>query len=147
MNKPIRPFTRKVSGLFCCPKGDDFIPCPHFKITITKRSNRQSAVAGAAYQSGESLFSEYDQKQKAYTDKKGIAYTEIMLPTNAPPEYSDRANKYDLLKHPKYHLTSDADERNIFNIEKYLSHKLKVKPTDIVEIYDCTIEDTNEAAE
>ena len=59
------------------------------------------------------------------------------------------SNKYDLLKHPKYYLTSDADEKNIFNIEKYLSHKLKVKPTDTVEVYDCTqtIEDTNEAAE
>lgn len=59
------------------------------------------------------------------------------------------SNKYDLLKHPKYYLTSDADERNTFNIEKYLSHKLKVKPTDTVEVYDCTetIEDTNEAAE
>ena len=33
------------------------IPCPHFKITIVKRSQGQSAVAGAAYQSGERLFS------------------------------------------------------------------------------------------
>ena len=40
------------------------IPCPHFKITIVKRSQGQSAVAGAAYQSGERLFSEYDQKTK-----------------------------------------------------------------------------------
>lgn len=32
---------------------------PHFEIKITKRSKRQSAVAGAAYQSGENLFSEY----------------------------------------------------------------------------------------
>src|SRR5699024_612438 len=29
------------------------IPCPHFQITITQRSKGQSAVAGAAYQSGE----------------------------------------------------------------------------------------------
>ena len=59
------------------------------------------------------------------------------------------SNKYDLLKHPKYYLTSDADEKNVFNVEKYLSHKLKVKPTDTVEVYDCTqtIEDTNEAAD
>ena len=67
------------------------MPCSHFTITITQRSKRQSAVAGAAYQSGEPLFSEYDQDRKSYSEKKGIAYTEIMLPTNAPPEYSDRA--------------------------------------------------------
>ncbi|MFR4783756.1 MAG: MobA/MobL family protein [Pilosibacter sp.] len=43
-----------------------------------------------AYQSGEKLFSEYDQKMKDYTRKRGIVYTEIMLPANAPPEYADR---------------------------------------------------------
>ena len=40
------------------------MPCPHHDIKIVQRSNRQSAVAAAAYQSGERLFSEYDQKQK-----------------------------------------------------------------------------------
>ena len=66
------------------------MPCPHFKITITQRSHGQSAVAGAAYQSGEKLYSEYDRKTKSYSEKKGIVYTEIILPPNAPPEYSDR---------------------------------------------------------
>jgi hypothetical protein len=47
-------------------------------------------VAGAAYQSGEKLYSEYDRKTKSYSEKKGIVYTEIILPPNAPPEYSDR---------------------------------------------------------
>ena len=66
------------------------IPCPHFQITITQRSKGQSAVAGAAYQSGEKLFSDYDQKTKNYSGKRGILYTEIMLPSNAPPEYANR---------------------------------------------------------
>ena len=42
------------------------MPCPHFDVKIIQRSKRQSAVASAAYQSGERLFSEYDQKQKYY---------------------------------------------------------------------------------
>ena len=66
------------------------IPCPHFKITIVKRSQGQSAVAGAAYQSGERLFSEYDQKTKFYNKKKELVHAEIMLPSHAPPEYADR---------------------------------------------------------
>lgn len=66
------------------------MPCPHFKITITQRSRGQSAVAGAAYQSGEKLFSENDLKWKSYVEKQGIVYTEIMLPAHAPLEYSDR---------------------------------------------------------
>ena len=67
------------------------IPCPHFKITIVKRSQGQSAVAGAAYQSGERLFSEYDQKTKFYNKKKELVHAEIMLPSHAPPGYADRA--------------------------------------------------------
>ena len=47
------------------------------------------------------------------------------------------SNKYDLTKHPKYSLTSDADEKNLFDIEKYLSHRLKIRSTDTVEVYDC----------
>ena len=45
------------------------MPCPHHDIKIIQRSNHQSAVASAAYQSGERLFSEYDQKQKYYSHK------------------------------------------------------------------------------
>lgn len=67
------------------------MPCPHFSITITQRSHGQSAVAGAAYQSGEKLYSEYDRKWKFYAKKQGIVYTEIMLPANAPPAFSDRS--------------------------------------------------------
>ena len=46
------------------------MPVPHFNIKITQRSKGNSAVAGAAYQAGEKLFSEYDQKTKNYTCKK-----------------------------------------------------------------------------
>ena len=35
------------------------MPCLRHDIKIVQRSNRQSAVAAAAYQSGERLFSEY----------------------------------------------------------------------------------------
>ena len=66
------------------------MPNPHFNVSITQRSRGQSAVAGAAYQSGDRLFSEYDQKYKDYSRKQGIVYTEIMLPSNAPPEFSNR---------------------------------------------------------
>ena len=66
------------------------MPNPHFNITITKRSAGRSAVAGAAYQSGTKLFSEYDQKNKDYSNRNDVVYTRILLPANAPPEYADR---------------------------------------------------------
>ena len=74
------------------------IPCPHFKITIVKRSQGQSAVAGAAYQSGERLFSEYNQKTKFYNKKKELVHAEIMLPTHAPPGYVDRATLWNAVE-------------------------------------------------
>ena len=46
------------------------MPCPHNKITLVKRSQLQSAVAAAAYQSGEKLFCEYDQQVKHYPEKR-----------------------------------------------------------------------------
>ena len=68
------------------------MPVPHLNIRIVQRSKGSSAVAGAAYQAGEKLFSEYDQKHKDHRRKQHeVVYTEIMLPTNAPPEYADRA--------------------------------------------------------
>ena len=60
------------------------------EITIVQRSQRQSAVAAAAYQSGEKLFCEYDQQVKHYPEKRGIVHNEILLPANAPQEYADR---------------------------------------------------------
>ena len=66
------------------------MPCPHNEITIVQRSQRQSAVAAAAYQSGEKLFCEYDQQVKHYPEKRGIVHNEILLPANAPRSYADR---------------------------------------------------------
>ena len=74
------------------------IPCPHFKISIVKRSQGQSVVAGAAYQSGERLFSEYDQKTKFYNKKKELVHAEIMLPPHAPSGYADRATLWNAVE-------------------------------------------------
>lgn len=66
------------------------MPCPDFDVSIVKRSEGRSAVAAAAYQSGSRLYSEYDQKWKDYTGKREVVHEEVMLPSNAPPEYADR---------------------------------------------------------
>ena len=51
------------------------MPVPHLNIKIVQRSKGKSAVAGAAYQAGEKLFSEYDQQWKNHTYKKEVVYT------------------------------------------------------------------------
>ncbi|MBO5500661.1 MAG: MobA/MobL family protein, partial [Clostridia bacterium] len=46
---------------------------------------------GASYYLGQKLYSEYDHEWKyPHSDPKRVRYTEVMLPSNAPPEYADR---------------------------------------------------------
>ncbi len=48
-------------------------------------------MAGAAYQSGEKLFSEYDRRTKSYAYKNPEELTKgILLPANAPRAYENR---------------------------------------------------------
>ena len=62
----------------------------HFHVTQIKRSAGQSAIASAAYRSGEKLHSEYYGEDSDYTRKGGVICSEILLPPHAPPEYTDR---------------------------------------------------------
>ncbi len=87
---------------------------PHFNVSITQRSRGQSAVAGDAYQSGNRLFSEYDQKYKDYSRKQGIVYTEIMLPSNAPPEFADRGTLWNAAEEIEKQWNSQLARRFIF---------------------------------
>ena len=62
----------------------------HFHVTQIKRSAGQSAIASAAYRSGEKLHSEYYGEDSDYTKKGGVICSEILLPPYAPPSFSDR---------------------------------------------------------
>ena len=46
------------------------------------------------------------------------------------------SDKYDITRHPNYRYTSDFDERNAFDIEKYLSTTLRPKKDEVYESYD-----------
>ena len=46
------------------------------------------------------------------------------------------SNKYDLTQHPNYKLTGDYDKKNLFDIEKFLDHRLKLKPSDVYDVVD-----------
>ena len=97
---------------------------PHFEIKITKRSKRQSAVAGAAYQSGENLFSEYDQKHKDYRKKEGVVYTEIMLPSHAPPEYADREQLWNAVEAVENQWNSQLARRFVLALPREVPEEL-----------------------
>ena len=46
------------------------------------------------------------------------------------------SDKYDITKHPNYKYLSDANPKNAFDIEKFLSTKLKLKSEEEFEVFD-----------
>ena len=51
------------------------------------------------------------------------------------------SNKYDITKHPNYRYLSDANPKNNFNIEKYLSTQLRMKPDEVYQVYEVDASD------
>jgi len=95
------------------------MPVPHLEIRIVQRSKGSSAVAGAAYQAGEKLFSEYDQKSKDHRRKQPeVLYTEIMFPANAPPEYADRATLWNAVEEVEKQWNSQLARRFILALPR-----------------------------
>ena len=48
------------------------------------------------------------------------------------------SDKYDITKHPNYRFTSDFDERNAFDVQEYLQHRLKLKENEEYAVYETT---------
>ena len=48
------------------------------------------------------------------------------------------SNKYDITKHPLYKYLSDYDKKNAFDIERFLSTRLKPKSDEVYDVYEIT---------
>ena len=46
------------------------------------------------------------------------------------------SDKYDITKHPNYKYLSDADPKNSFDVEKYMSRRLKLKADEEYDVYE-----------
>ena len=57
----------------------------------------------------------------------------IMQLRGVRPFFSD---KYDITKHKRYKELSDYDEKNLFDVEVFLSTKLRMKKSQVVETHD-----------
>lgn len=62
----------------------------HCSIKIISRAGGRSAVASAAYRSGEKLYNDETGIIHDFTKKGGVIINEIMLPANAPERYEER---------------------------------------------------------
>ena len=56
------------------------------------------------------------------------------------------SDKFDITKHPNYKYLSDASPKNNFDIEKYLSTRLKTKADDVYEVYEVDASDESATA-
>ena len=46
------------------------------------------------------------------------------------------SDKYDITKHPNFKYTADASDKNAFDIEAFLSTRLKLKPSEVCDVYE-----------
>ena len=70
----------------------------HLSVKIISRSAGRSAVAAAAYRSGDTLTNEWDGITHDYSKKHWIEHTEILLPSNAPKEFKDRSTLWNAVE-------------------------------------------------
>ena len=99
----------------------------HFTVDQTKRSEGQSAIASAAYRSGEKLYSEYYGEYSDYTRKGGVICSEILLPPHAPPEYADRQTLWNAVekaergKNAQLAYSFEISLQNEFSLEENIA--------------------------
>ncbi len=70
----------------------------HLSIKMISRGKGKSAVAAAAYRSGEKIISDYDGITHDYTRKRGVVMTEILLPRNAPIRFYNRSRLWNAVE-------------------------------------------------
>ena len=70
----------------------------HLEAKIISRGTGRSAVAAAAYMGCDVITNEYDGVTHDYTRKGGLVWEHIFLPSQAPPEWSDRATLWNAVE-------------------------------------------------
>lgn len=70
----------------------------HFEAKMISRGTGCSVVAAAAYASCSKIYNDYDGMMHDYTRKHGCVYSEIFLPSNAPPEWQDRTELWNAVE-------------------------------------------------
>jgi type IV secretion system protein VirD4 len=56
------------------------------------------------------------------------------------------SNKFDITQHKNYRHLSDANQKNEFDIEKFLSHRLKPKQDEAYNVFEVDVSEEDEAA-
>mgnify|MGYP000894495336 FL=1 len=93
----------------------------HFSVNIISRGKGKSAVASAAYISGEKIKNEWDGVTHDYTRKQGVISKEIFLPDHAPKEYKDRKTLWNSVELFEKNSNAQLTRNFIISLPKELS--------------------------
>lgn len=93
----------------------------HFSVNIISRGKGKSAVASAAYISGEKIKNEWDGVTHDYTKKQGVISKEIYLPDHAPEKYKDRKTLWNSVELFEKNSNAQLARNFIISLPKELS--------------------------
>ena len=124
MDQPIRP----GEGILHHAEGVDLMPAD------IQLSGMEVSLVNAM--SRETILRQYlDTLKGQYSHMDGGKC--ILQLRGVRPFLSD---KYDITRHPNFKYTADADKRNTFDIEAFLSARLKLKPDEVCDVYEVDTE-------
>lgn len=93
----------------------------HFSVNIISRGKGKSAVASAAYISGEKIKNEWDGVTHDYTRKEKVLVKNIILPDHIPKEFNDRSNLWNKVEMAEKNSNAQLARQFIIGLPKELS--------------------------
>lgn len=93
----------------------------HFSVNIISRGKGKSAVASAAYISGEKIKNEWDGVTHDYTRKEKVLVKNIILPDHIPKEFNDRSTLWNKVEMTEKNYNAQLARQFIIGLPKELS--------------------------
>ncbi|HGD2046445.1 TPA: MobQ family relaxase [Streptococcus agalactiae] len=93
----------------------------HFSVNIISRGKGKSAVASAAYISGEKIKNEWDGVTHDYTRKEKVLVKNIILPDHIPKEFNDRSTLWNKVEMAEKNSNAQLARQFIIGLPKELT--------------------------
>ena len=98
----------------------------HLDVKNVSRSQGRSAVGAAAYRAGERIVDERLGVAFDYSNKKGVTFSEIMAPANAPEWVKDRTQLWNAVEAAEQPKDSRLAKEILVTLPNELSQEKRV---------------------
>ena len=99
----------------------------HLSVKIIGRSSGRSAVAAAAYRSGECIANEWDGVTHDFRKKNWVKFTEVLLPDHAPQNFKNRKNLWNAVEVAEKSKSAQLAREFELALPKELPHERQVE--------------------